>query len=133
MAIAQVNRLEWGRELAAGIDLAAGSKDDGEAIAADVRDNYAQGWRIESHEGTCYVVVRVEYIGQRRECVVVAAQGRGLATVADMIYSAAAAAGCHRIRFHTKRPAVARLIARKYRVEHVEHVYAISIGNNDNG
>lgn len=133
MVCAQITRIEWGRELDSGLSAAQGDKHDGAAIAADVRDGYAQGWRIETDAGACYLVIRIDSIGGRRECVIVAAQGRGLASVLDMIYSAAQQAGCHRIRFHTQRTGLARLIARKYDVEHIEHVYAVEIGAQHNG
>lgn len=119
----EVSRIEWGTELRVG--LGDTLRDDGEAIAADVIEGRATGWRIDG--GRAYLVVRMEQYGTRRECVVVAARGRGLLDVTPVIFDAARAAGCARVRWHTQRPGLARLVAKQHDVTEIERVYSVEI------
>lgn len=123
MAVDQITRLQWGAELAAGIEATVG--DDGAAIARDVQTGAAAGWRI--NDGAAYLVTRMECIADRVEFVVVAAQGRGLLEIAPILYDAARQAGCARVRWHTQRPALARLIGRAFDVREVERVFSVEV------
>lgn len=127
MAGAQVTRLDWCEELAAGVKRAIAR--DFEAVAANVINGYAQGWRIKTDSGRCYVITRIDEFNGRRECVAMAVAGRGALDACALIYNAAIAAGCDRIRFHTENPAVARLVGKRYAVRLDESVFSVAVGD----
>tara|TARA_Y100001951_G_C11296191_1_gene275793 strand:- start:1643 stop:2020 length:378 start_codon:yes stop_codon:yes gene_type:complete len=118
-----VERIEWGRELIDGLGDTLG--DDQASIAADVQTGAACGWRVD--DGAAYIVTRIDENASRRECVVVAVAGRDLRTITPIIYNAAQRAGCSRIRWHTQRPGLARIVARDFDVSHVETVFSVEV------
>jgi len=78
-------------------------------------DGLAQCWRLQ--HGQAYMLTRVEY----KELVVCCFEGQNLNEMAEHIINTAKSNGFTSIRFHTKRPALARLINKHF--EHVEHVF----------
>jgi hypothetical protein len=121
MAHAQISRINWHDLDAATVEL-LGS--DAPAVAADVADGVSSCWQA----GRCQLIVRIDALYDRRECVIVAAQGADLDEIMPAIYTAAQRAECARIRWHTARPALARLVAKQYNVIEIEYVFSVEVG-----
>lgn len=77
--------------------------DDRQIIEQEVKQGVAQCWQI----GQAAAITRRE----GPELVVVCLAGRGGLEAGRVICQAAKAAGCETIRFHTKRPALGRMMA----------------------
>lgn len=88
---------------------------DGEALEVECNSGLAQCWKLQG--GRAYMLVRIE----NKELVICCFEGSNLAKIAGFIISAAKSNGFKSIRFHTKRPALAKLINQHF--EHVEHVF----------
>lgn len=97
-----------------------GGSADRDIIADEIERGISELWRID--DGKAYMVTRME----TDELVIVAFQGKGLANVAPILVETAKRHGLDSIRFHTKRPALARLL-KHWQPEHVEHVYRVHI------
>lgn len=88
---------------------------DDKGLRLECESGLAQCWKFK--DGQAYMLARVE----DKELVICCFEGRGLAEIASHIISAAKSNGFSSIRFHTKRPALAKLINQHF--EHVEHVF----------
>ena len=64
--------------------------------------------------------------GEGNELVIVALAGKNLRNVTELIFSTAKKAGFKSIRYHTKRPALAKLFA-QYNPREVERVFRIEV------
>lgn len=88
-----------------------------------IRDNVESGknqlWIVNS---TLHLVTWMD----TQELVIVAAAGTGLREFAPYLYRAAQQAGATTIRFHTKRPALARLLS-EWGFKERERVYAMEV------
>ena len=106
------------KRAAAGLGKSLGEPIDREIIESEIRQGVSELWEI--NEGSAHCVTRIE----DGELVIVCFGGEGLLDVTDHILHAAQSKGLTSIRFHTDRPALARLI-KKYKPRHIEHVYRI--------
>lgn len=88
---------------------------DDEVLRQQCESGLAQCWKLQ--HGQAYMLVRVE----DKELVICCFEGQDLKAIANHIISAAKSNGFSSIRFHTKRPALAKLISQHF--EHVEHVF----------
>ena len=91
---------------------------DAEIIGEEIKSGVSELWQV--LDGDAYCVTRIE----PGELVIVAFGGKGLLQVTDAILKAAKSQGLQSIRFHTNRPALARLV-KKYKPRHIEHIYRI--------
>lgn len=88
---------------------------DDEVLKQQCESGIAQCWRLQ--HGRAYMLSRAE----NSELVVCCFEGENLKNITDHIIKNAKASGFKSIRFHTKRPAIAKLINNKFK--HVEHVF----------
>jgi hypothetical protein len=82
--------------------------DDRAQVLAEIAEGRAELWRIEGHG---YAITRIEVYPDHRELVIVAAVGEKVREAAAAFAAWADANGIDRIRFHTARPALGRLLA----------------------
>ena len=94
--------------------------DDRDRIVEAVTDGMAELWRVDN--GAAYLVTGID----RDELVVMCCEGRGASEIADAVVAAARRRGLSSIRFHTRRPGLARLLSR-YCTDPAEHVYRMQL------
>lgn len=95
-----------------------GEKADCDFITDEINNGVSELWQV--NDGDAYCVTRIE----NDELVIVAFGGKGLLDVTDALFSAAQAQKLSSIRFHTKRPALARMV-KKYKPSMAEYIYRI--------
>jgi hypothetical protein len=88
---------------------------DGLALKKQCDSNIAQCWRLQ--EGKAYMLTRAE----DKELVICCFEGENLGVIITGVIEAAKNSGFSSIRFHTKRPAILKLIRQDF--ELVEHVF----------
>jgi hypothetical protein len=94
------------------------------ALELDIRAGRAELWAVDG--GSSFAVTRLEVLPDRRELVVCAYAGTGLEAFAAHLYERCAAQGVASIRWHTRRPALARLLKR-YAPDLAEYVYRVEV------
>lgn len=114
----KITRLPAG--MAHNIALAAG--DDFDAIKAEIQQGSAELYQFER----CFFVFRIEHYPDKREFVVVAAQGESLAKHCPEILKKATELQCDAIRFHTKNPKLGQAMRRWGAVE-AERIYKVKL------
>lgn len=114
-----IEALALNAESLARVRKAAGSRDDLAAIADDIARGSAT---LICCEG-CFFVLR----GEGDELVIVVAEGKNLKAAAPQIVNKAKKDGFKTLRFHTKRPALNRLLS-GYGFKEQERVYRAWIG-----
>lgn len=105
---------QWTSEAEEGLCYALG--DDRDIIAAAVNAGRLECYRL--FGGEAYMVTRVE----RGTVTVCCYQGARAREAAEWLFEHARAKGLGRVRFHTRRPGLARLL-KGFRFEHREHVF----------
>lgn len=90
-------------------------------IRREIESGSCALWRL--NRGQVYMVTR----GEGAECVIVALEGVGLHDVAPDIIASVKRSGFESIRFHSKRPALCRMLKR-YGFQERERVYELSLG-----
>lgn len=111
----QIERMrEWTVEAEEGLCYAVG--DDRDVIAASVNAGRLECFRLMG--GAAYMVTRVE----RGTLTVCCLQGAHAHQVAEWVFARARELGLARVRFHTRRPGLARLLKR-FAFAHYEHVF----------
>lgn len=91
---------------------------DLEQLREQVRAGIAEVWQLEG----LHLLTRVE----GKELVVCCGIGDGLSRLAPFIRAAAKKQGCETIRYHSQRPALARLLT-GYGFSEVERVYQMKV------
>lgn len=112
-----VKLTELTKAAAKGLGDSLGDDIDREIIADEIKQGISELWEIS--EGKAYCVTRIE----EHELVIVCFGGKGLIDAAPTIFEAAKAHNLS-IRFHTNRPALARLL-KNYKPRYIQHVYRI--------
>lgn len=105
---------QWTQEAEEGLCYALG--EDRDIIAASVNAGRLELFRL--FEGEAYMVTRVE----RGTVTVCCYQGGRTREAAEWLFEHARRLGLGRVRFHTRRPGLARLLKGKG-FEHREHVF----------
>lgn len=108
----------WCPELEAGLSLTFGR--DHDQIVEGVDRGWLEAYRL--WDGAAYMVTRTE-LGVLTCCCY---QGSRLVEAMDWMRARSSALGLKAIVFHTRRPALARLL-RKFRFEHEEHVFRAEV------
>lgn len=111
-------RLKWSPDMLAVLQPVMGSEAEQLQLKKQVACGLAEVWRIEQ----VYMIVRQE----GAELVICCLAGKGLLEVTPLIHEAAKQAGCETIRFHTDRPALARLLC-EYGFYELERVYQMKV------
>ena len=88
---------------------------DGAALEKQCNNGIAQCWRLQ--KGKAYMLTRAE----NKELVVCCFEGQGLGEIITGVIQAVKNSGFSSIRFHTKRPAILKLIRQEFKL--VEHVF----------
>lgn len=89
--------------------------DDSAALKRQCDNGIAQCWRLQ--RGQAYMLTRAE----NKELVVCCFEGKNLGEIVSGVIEAAKNSGFTSIRFHTKRPAIVKLIKQEF--ELVEHIF----------
>lgn len=106
-----IRREPWSAEAEAA--LADALHGDGDIIRDEVQRGDAALWHFDTAKTRGYAVVRVEQIGNKRELVLVAGQGRGLIAGMEWLWNHYKKQfGVNSIRTHVKNPALLRLLKR---------------------
>lgn len=105
---------QWTPEADEGLSYALG--EDRDIIAAAVNAGRLELFRLWG--GAAYMVTRVE----RGTVTCCCYQGERAREAGRWLFERARALGLHRVRFHTKRPGLARLLS-EFGFEHKEHVF----------
>lgn len=113
--VIKVQKVSWG---SVRDELQETFSGDEPEIKADVDAGIAHCWRI----GNTALISRKD----GGELVVMCLAGRDLAQSAPVIKAAATKAGCDRIRLHTKRPALQRLL-KPFGVEIDEYILRVTL------
>lgn len=92
-------------------------------LEQDVAAGLAQVWELDA--GSSYAITRLER-GGLNELVICAYRGRDAEGFLELCLQGARAQGVRSIRFHTRRPGLARLIHR-YRPDLAEYVYRVDV------
>ena len=109
---------KWTPAAAAGLGETLG--DDRDKIASQVDVGIAQLWRL--NDGESWMVTRVE----QTELVVCCYKGKNAVEVMGLLFAAAKRQRLTSIRFHTQRPALARMVA-KFGFDECETVFRAKI------
>ena len=105
---------QWTGEADEGLCYAVGR--DRDEIAAGVNSGGLELFRL--WEGAAYMVTRTR-LGTVTVCCY---QGARLVEAAEWLFEHARRLGLRKVRFHTERPALARLL-KSFSFEHIEHVF----------
>lgn len=95
--------------------LAKSLQGDDLALKQQCDNGIAQCWRLQ--RGQAYMLTRAE----NKELVVCCFEGQNLGEIISSVIKAAKDSGFVSIRFHTKRPAILKLIRQEFEV--VEHIF----------
>jgi|SRR5581483_5882640 len=109
---------QWTPELEAGLSQTFGR--DHDLIVESVNKGWLEAYRL--WDGEAYMITRVE-LGVLTCCCY---QGGRLVEAMDWMRARSSALGLTAIVFHTKRPALARLL-RKFNFQHEEHVFRAEV------
>lgn len=99
--------------------------EDEASIARDVDAGTCQLWRVNDHS---YLVTNVD--ASSRELIVCCYAGRDVLAIADVLYRIARDQGLQAVRFFTKRPALARLLATRFPLVPFGYVYRCEVPPN---
>lgn len=88
---------------------------DSAALEKQCDSGMAQCWRLQ--KGKAYMLTRAE----NKELVVCCFEGENLKSIISGVIKAAKISGFTSIRFHTKRPAIIKLIKEEFQL--VEHIF----------
>lgn len=115
----KIERLQqWTNEAEEGLCYAMG--EDRDIIAAAVNAGRLECFRL--WDGAAYMVTRVE----RGVVTVCCYQGERALEAAQWVFERARLLGLRRVRFHTPRPGLARLL-KGFGFEHREHVFEAGV------
>ena len=89
--------------------------DDGEALKVQCDSGIAQCWRLQ--KGQAYMLTRAE----NKELVICCFEGQNLGEIITGVIKAAKNSGFISMRFHTKRPAILKLLKQEFKL--VEHIF----------
>lgn len=112
----KARRLWWSAEVEA--VLLPVLRDDLQLLRQQVRAGIAEVWQLEG----LHLLTRIE----NKELVVCCAVGEGLDRLSPFIQAAAKNKGCETIRYHSQRPALARLL-KEYGFKEVERIYQMQV------
>ena len=95
---------------------------DGVLLAEDIEEKKAQLWECDG--GDAYMITRID----RHDLVICCYEGKNVKHMMPHMIDAARKEGLKTVRFHTKRPALARLL-KDYKPELSEYVFKIPVDN----
>jgi len=81
---------------------------DNALLRLECESNISQCWRL--FNGQAHMLTR----GEGRELVVCCFEGQNLRNIIDYVFDAAKSSGFTSIRFHTKRPAILKLLNQRF-------------------
>ena len=98
-------------------------RDDSDLLAEQIKNGVAELWAIDN--GVSYMITRVE----KRDLVVCCFDGKDLKNVVPHLLAAAKRMQLSYVRFHTRRPALSRLL-NNYNMELYEYIYRGKVNEN---
>lgn len=105
--------------------LRAVTAEDESTVARDVDAGTCELWCVND---ASYLVTNVDT--SSRELIVCCYAGRDVLAIADVLYRIARDQGLQAVRFFTKRPALARLLARRFPLVPYGYVYRCEVPPN---
>jgi hypothetical protein len=96
--------------------------EDHDSVIREVDAGTSELWSVDDHS---YLVTCVDTLS--RELIVSCYVGRDVLVIADVLYRIARKQGLCAVRFFTKRPALARMLGRRFELKPFGYVYRCEV------